>query len=96
MKLSARNVLAPTVTGTVTEVTMGQTTAQVKIRLEGGATVTASITNGAAPTRRHQRGGRGPGPEGGRRGLGDHQGVRRHRRQGIGARPALGGPRPVP
>ena len=43
MKLSARNVLA----GTVTEVTKGQTTAHVKIRLAGGATVTASVTNEA-------------------------------------------------
>lgn len=43
MKLSARNVLA----GTVSEVIKGQTTAHVKITLAGGAVVTASITNEA-------------------------------------------------
>lgn len=43
MKLSARNVLA----GTVVEVTKGQTTAHVRIKLEGGAIVTSSITNQA-------------------------------------------------
>ncbi len=40
MKLSARNVIP----GTVTAVTRGQTTAQVKIDIGGGNTVTASIT----------------------------------------------------
>lgn len=43
MKLSARNVLS----GKVTEVTKGQTTAHVKIQVSGGAVVTASITNEA-------------------------------------------------
>ncbi len=43
MKLSARNVLA----GTVQEVRKGQTTAHVRIRLEGGEVVTASVTNEA-------------------------------------------------
>lgn len=43
MKLSARNVLP----GTVVAVTKGQTTAHVKIELQGGAVVTASITNEA-------------------------------------------------
>jgi molybdopterin-binding protein len=43
MKLSARNVLA----GTVSAVTRGQTTAHVKITLPGGAVITASITNEA-------------------------------------------------
>jgi len=43
MKLSARNVLR----GTVTEVTKGQTTAHVRIRLSGGEVVTASVTNEA-------------------------------------------------
>jgi molybdopterin-binding protein len=44
MRLSARNVLP----GTVTEVVKGQTTAHVRIRLDGGgAVVTASITNEA-------------------------------------------------
>lgn len=42
MKLSARNVL----TGTVTEITKGATTAHVRIDV-GGTTVTASITNEA-------------------------------------------------
>ncbi|MFC0407006.1 TOBE domain-containing protein [Roseomonas elaeocarpi] len=43
MKLSARNVLS----GTVTDVTKGQTTAHVKIALPGGSVITASITNEA-------------------------------------------------
>ncbi|MBO1081275.1 TOBE domain-containing protein [Roseomonas haemaphysalidis] len=43
MKLSARNVLS----GTVSEVTKGQTTARVKITLPGGSVITASITNEA-------------------------------------------------
>lgn len=43
MRLSARNVLS----GTVSQVTKGQTTAHVKIALAGGAVVTASITNEA-------------------------------------------------
>jgi molybdopterin-binding protein len=40
MKLSARNVLK----GRVVEVVLGATTARVKIALEGGATITSSIT----------------------------------------------------
>jgi molybdopterin-binding protein len=40
MKLSARNVIA----GTVTAIVRGQTTAHVKIDIGGGNTVTASIT----------------------------------------------------
>ncbi|MGH8717531.1 MAG: TOBE domain-containing protein [Burkholderiales bacterium] len=44
MKLSARNVLP----GKVTEVSRGPTTARVKIQLDGGATVTSSITTEAA------------------------------------------------
>jgi molybdopterin-binding protein len=40
MKLSARNVIA----GTVTAVNRGQTTAHVKIDIGGGNTITASIT----------------------------------------------------
>jgi molybdopterin-binding protein len=40
MKLSARNVIA----GTVTQVVRGQTTAHVKIDIGGGNTITASIT----------------------------------------------------
>ncbi|MBK5924543.1 transporter [Rhodovulum sulfidophilum] len=43
MKLSARNILA----GTVSEVETGTVTTHVKIDI-GGATVTASITNEAA------------------------------------------------
>ncbi len=43
MKLSARNVLA----GTVTEVTRGQTTSTVKIDIGHGIVITASITNEA-------------------------------------------------
>ncbi|WP_159999546.1 molybdopterin-binding protein [Roseomonas sp. 18066] len=43
MKLSARNVLS----GTVSAVTKGQTTAHVKITLPGGSVITASITNEA-------------------------------------------------
>jgi molybdopterin-binding protein len=43
MKLSARNVLS----GTVSTVTKGQTTARVKITLPGGSVITASITNEA-------------------------------------------------
>lgn len=43
MKLSARNVLAGKVVGVV----KGQTTANVKIELPGGAVITASVTNDA-------------------------------------------------
>ena len=43
MRLSARNQLR----GTVVEVTKGQTTAHVRIEIEGGAIVTASVTNEA-------------------------------------------------
>ena len=43
MKLSARNQLP----GTVEAVSKGATTAHVTIRLAGGASVTASITNEA-------------------------------------------------
>jgi molybdopterin-binding protein len=43
MKLSARNILAGTVTGLV----KGATTAHVRLELPGGAIVTASITNEA-------------------------------------------------
>ena len=42
MKLSARNVIA----GTITEVQKGQTTAHVRIDI-GGKVITASITNEA-------------------------------------------------
>jgi len=44
MKLSARNVLS----GKITEVVMGQTTARVKIQVGAGAVITASITTEAA------------------------------------------------
>lgn len=44
MKLSARNILA----GSVTAVVRGQTTAHVKIDIGGGKLVTASITVEAA------------------------------------------------
>jgi molybdopterin-binding protein len=43
MKLSARNVLQ----GTVIDVVKGATTAHVRLRLDGGAVVTAAITNAA-------------------------------------------------
>jgi molybdopterin-binding protein len=43
MKLSARNVLA----GTVTDVKKGTTTAHVRIDVGGGNVITASITNEA-------------------------------------------------
>ncbi|MGH8729620.1 MAG: TOBE domain-containing protein [Burkholderiales bacterium] len=43
MKLSARNILA----GKVTEVSRGPTTARIKIQLDGGATITSSITTEA-------------------------------------------------
>jgi len=43
MRLSARNVLA----GKVIEVKKGATTAHVKLELNGGAVVTAAITNEA-------------------------------------------------
>ena len=43
MKLSARNVLK----GKVVEVKKGATTANVRIGIEGGAVITASITNDA-------------------------------------------------
>jgi len=41
MRISARNVLS----GKVVAITLGMTTAHVKIELVGGAVVTASITN---------------------------------------------------
>jgi molybdopterin-binding protein len=43
MKLSARNILK----GRVVNVTMGQTTAHVRLDIGSGVTVTASITNEA-------------------------------------------------
>ena len=43
MKISARNVLK----GKVVSLTLGATTAHVKIEIAGGAVVTASITNEA-------------------------------------------------
>ena len=43
MKLSTRNQLA----GTVTDVTTGEAMAVVKVRLDGGDTVTSSITREA-------------------------------------------------
>ena len=43
MRLSARNILA----GTVTEVKKGTTTAHVRIDIGGGNVITASITNEA-------------------------------------------------
>ena len=43
MKLSARNVLK----GKIVEVKKGKTTAHVRIKVEGGAVVTSSITNDA-------------------------------------------------
>jgi molybdopterin-binding protein len=43
MKISARNVLS----GTVSSVTKGATTAHVKVELAGGQVVTAAITNEA-------------------------------------------------
>ena len=43
MKLSARNRFP----GTILEVVRGATTAHVRVRLEGGAIVTASISNEA-------------------------------------------------
>jgi molybdopterin-binding protein len=44
MKLSTRNQLP----GTVTQVTTGEAMAVVKVRLDGGETVTSSITREAA------------------------------------------------
>jgi molybdopterin-binding protein len=44
MKLSTRNQLA----GTVSEVTAGEAMAVVKVALEGGDTITSSITREAA------------------------------------------------
>jgi molybdopterin-binding protein len=44
MKLSTRNQL----TGTVTEITAGEAMAVVKVALEGGDTITSSITREAA------------------------------------------------
>ena len=44
MKLSTRNQLA----GTVTEITAGEAMAVVKVALEGGDTITSSITREAA------------------------------------------------
>jgi molybdopterin-binding protein len=44
MRLSARNVLK----GRIVDVLLGATTARVKIAIEGGATITASITVEAA------------------------------------------------
>jgi len=43
MKLSARNVLE----GKVLEVKKGQTTAHIRLQLQGGAIVTSAITNEA-------------------------------------------------
>ena len=43
MRLSARNIIK----GKVLEVTLGATTAHVKIDIRGGTVVTASITNEA-------------------------------------------------
>lgn len=43
MRVSARNQLK----GTIVEVTKGQTTAHVRIEIDGGAVVTASVTNEA-------------------------------------------------
>ncbi len=43
MKISARNVLP----GKVLAITLGATTAHVKIEISGGAIITASITNEA-------------------------------------------------
>jgi molybdopterin-binding protein len=43
MKLSARNQL----TGTVIEVTKGQTTAHIRVDIGGGKIITSSITNAA-------------------------------------------------
>lgn len=43
MKISARNQIA----GTVLSVTKGATTSHVKLKLTGGETITASITNEA-------------------------------------------------
>jgi molybdopterin-binding protein len=43
MRISARNRLP----GTILEVTKGQTTAHIRIQLDGGAVVTAAITNEA-------------------------------------------------
>ncbi|MGH9904632.1 MAG: TOBE domain-containing protein [Pyrinomonadaceae bacterium] len=44
MKLSARNVLS----GKVTDVSRGPTSTRVKLQLDGGGTVTSSITTEAA------------------------------------------------
>jgi len=44
MKLSARNILP----GKISEVARGPTTARIKIQLDGGGTVTSSITTEAA------------------------------------------------
>ena len=44
MRLSTRNQLA----GTVTEITAGEAMAVVKVALEGGDTITSSITREAA------------------------------------------------
>ena len=46
MKLSARNVLS----GKVVAITLGATTAHVKIEIGQGAVITASITNEAVET----------------------------------------------
>jgi len=46
MKLSARNVLS----GKVIAITLGATTAHVKIEIGTGAVITASITNEAVET----------------------------------------------
>ena len=73
VKLSARNQIK----GTITEVIKGQTTGHVHIDIGNGVTVHCSITNEAID---------GPGAEGGRRGLGGHQGVGRDGgRRGVGA-----------
>ena len=52
MKLSARNQLQ----GKIVEVRKGQTTANVKIELAGGAIVTSSITNEAVDELKLQKG----------------------------------------
>ena len=74
MKLSARNQIK----GRVTEVIRGQTTGHVHIDIGNGVT---------RPLLHHQRSHRRPGPEGRRRRLRRHQGIRRHGGQ-VAVRPA--------
>ena len=69
MKLSARNVISP---GTVSAVNRGQTTAHVKIDI-GGGNDDHRVD--------HRRGGRRSRAQARRQGVGDHQGLRGHRRQ---------------